>query len=133
MFFKSAPIQYESYVASQLMNEKESEDLKLQDSSLDHIIIEPDIEIQTLSDEFQMEFEESEARYKLFKFALDYMRLRTPNSSAPVTGQVTSIEQIEKAAKETLCCSSCSASLYNRTDSLLWESMEFCSDKCLSK
>lgn len=45
----------------------------------------------------------------------------------------SSIEQIEKAAKETLCCSSCSISLYNKTDSLQWESMEFCSDKCLSK
>lgn len=53
-------------------------------------------------------------------------------NGAPKTVSVSSFELIEKAAQETLCCSSCSASLYNRTDTLLWESMEFCSDKCLS-
>lgn len=34
----------------------------LQDSFQDQIIIEPDIEIQTLSDEFQIESEELELR-----------------------------------------------------------------------
>ena len=34
----------------------------LRDSLQDHIVIEPDIEIHTLSDEFQMEFEDAEPR-----------------------------------------------------------------------
>ena len=42
-------------------------------------------------------------------------------------------ELIEKAARETLCCCSCRISLYSRKDVILWESMEFCSEKCLSK
>lgn len=44
----------------------------------------------------------------------------------------TSIDQTEKLARETLACWSCRVSLHDRTDALLWESMEFCSEKCLS-
>jgi hypothetical protein len=46
---------------------------------------------------------------------------------------VVAVDPIEKIARETICCWSCSISLYDRTDTLLWESMEFCSEKCLSK
>ena len=54
---------FENLVESLPAVEKESSRVpKLLDSSMDDIIIEPDIEIQTLSDEFQMEFEESETR-----------------------------------------------------------------------
>lgn len=48
--------------------------IALRDSVQDHIVIEPDIEIQTLSDEFQMEFEDSEIKYNAVKF-LNYLVL----------------------------------------------------------
>ncbi|KAI9559323.1 hypothetical protein GHT06_016112 [Daphnia sinensis] len=91
--------------------------VRLCDSIQDHIVIEPDIEIHTLSDEFQMEFEDSEISPIM-------------NSLSNVVA-TTPIDQIEKLARETLACWSCRISLYDRTDALLWESMEFCSEKCL--
>ncbi|XP_057368790.1 zinc finger MYM-type protein 3-like [Daphnia carinata] len=91
--------------------------VRLCDSLQDHIVIEPDIEIHTLSDEFQMEFEDSEASPAM-------------NSLSSVVA-TTFHDQTEKLARETLACWSCRTSLYDRTDALLWESMEFCSEKCL--
>lgn len=41
-------------------------DILLRDSLQDHIVIEPDIEIHTLSDEFQMEFEDADPKYILY-------------------------------------------------------------------
>lgn len=43
----------------------DSNGVRLCDSLQQHIVIEPDIEIHTLSDEFQMEFEDSETRYNI--------------------------------------------------------------------
>lgn len=39
--------------------------------------------------------------------------------------------EIEKIAQESIVCMSCKTGLYGRTDTLVWEAMEFCSDKCL--
>lgn len=39
---------------------------------------------------------------------------------------------IETAARESLTCYTCRVSLYDVTDPLVWEAMEFCSVKCLS-
>lgn len=95
----------------------DSNGVRLCDSLQQHIVIEPDIEIHTLSDEFQMEFEDSETSPVM-------------NSISSVVA-TTSIDQTEKLARETLACWSCRVSLHDRTDALLWESMEFCSEKCL--
>ena len=117
-------------------------DLPDLDGTLQNIVIEPDIEIQTLSDDFQMDDGDEIMYIWPFKknqyfvlrsnwFFVYFCSENTVNGG--LTGNTTDEGVIEMAAKETFCCYSCKASLYHRKDALNWEAMEFCSEKCLSK
>ena len=53
------------------------------------------------------------------------------NGSA-IASTSTIYDVIETAVRETLTCVSCSSPLINLADALIWESLEFCSEKCLS-
>lgn len=57
-FFQHFPKQDISFVKS---NNEVVTDIPDMDGTLQDIVVEPDIEIQTLSDEFQMDYEDGDA------------------------------------------------------------------------
>lgn len=86
--------------------------------SLQDIVVEPDIEIHTFPDDYSIDCQEDSDGVGFSNGAL--------TSSSAVD------DVIETAVRETLTCVSCSSPLINLADALIWEALEFCSEKCLS-
>ena len=123
-FFKLGTV---NYAVSITEEEKNAISLKSAQEDVD-IVVEPDIEIQTLSDEFQMDCNDPEPWY-----IKSFIPFLTAVDDVLIFSSTAVDADLQAAAKESLCCWSCKTCLFDRRDTLAWESMEFCSDKCLSK
>jgi len=106
------------------INAKESDEKSVEEElpelsdSLCDMVVEPDIEIHTFPDDFQIDCDGGDL-------------CTSPYTNGGISSSNSVDNVIETAIRETLCCFSCNSLLIDVTDAFIWEALEFCSEKCL--